>query len=60
MFNVRGSFAAEPILWLGGVVAALNLLYGAVSGDVVSLGEVWETLIVLGGALAGRSQVSPV
>lgn len=53
------TWGPEPILWLGGVVAALNVFYGIVSSDTVSIGEAWESLAILGAAVLGRSRVSP-
>ena len=55
--------AAEPALAVGVVVAALNLLAGyglPVGGQhALDIKALVETVIIMGGALLVRSQVSP-
>lgn len=58
-FTLPG-WAREPILWIGGIVAAANIVLGVLTSDMVDLMELWESIGILTAALVGRSQVTPV
>ncbi len=53
------SFLREPVLWVMAVLAAVNVVLGNLTGDTISLQEVFESLGFVGVAIGLRGRVSP-
>ena len=58
-FTLPG-WAKEPVMWIAGIVIALQGVLDVLTGHSIDIETLYEALIILFGAFAARSQVAPV